>query len=209
MFADRSNAGFKLAEKLRELTVYEPIILAITNGGIETSLPIVDIINAPFDFLIAERLKSPFNPIANFGSIVEDGSIAFNDFEKFVNQEEKLDIISRAKSKLKVKIDSHRSIQEKIDITKRNVIIVDDGINFGSTMIACINSCKRRKVASITIATPVLSTKIYDELSPMVDKIIYLIKDDHFKGIEQYYKHYQNIDNERFNDRLSMITTNN
>ncbi|MEN8137123.1 MAG: phosphoribosyltransferase family protein [Bacteroidota bacterium] len=205
MFADRSNAGFKLVEKLREFEIINPLVLAIPNGGVETSLPIVDSLNSSFDLLIVEKLRLPMNPKSNFGSITEDGSVNFNDFEKFINHEEKMEIISKTKIEMRKKVGVYRSFKNTTDLKGRNVIIVDDGVNHGSTLQACITSCKKRKAASITIAVPVLSNKAYKELIPRVERIVHLIKPGIFKGLSSYYNNYKDISDEMCKKRLDMI----
>jgi len=205
MFADRNNAGFKLVEKLRELTITDPIVLAIPDGGIETALPIVECQNSPFDLIILEKLRIPNKPEWSFGAITEDGTVAFNDYEKFVNQEEKMDLINQAKQKLISKIKQFRSNDTKLDLTGRNVIIVDDGANHGATLQACINSCKKRKVKSITITVPVLSTQVLNELNTRVSNIISLYNSTEFKGIDFYYRNSKPLDDNLFKNRLDLL----
>lgn len=205
MFADRNNAGFKLVEKLRELSIENPIVLAIPDGGIETALPIVECQNAPFDLIILEKLRIPNKPEWSFGAITEDGSVAFNDYEKFVNQEEKMKLITEGKQRLATKISQFRTSEKKLDISGRNVIIVDDGANHGATLQSCINSCKKRKVKSITIAVPVLSTQVLNELSPRVNKIISLFNSTEFKGIHHYYRDYKSLNSDLFKNRLDLL----
>lgn len=205
MFADRNNAGFKLVEKLRDIPLIDPIVLAIPEGGIETALPIVECQNLQFDLVILEKLRIPNKPEWSFGTITEDGSVAFNDYEKFVNQEEKLKLINTAKQRLQSKIKQFRSTQNKLNITNRNVIIVDDGATHGATLQACINSCKKRKVKSITVAVPVLSTQVFDDLKPRVNNIISLFIANEFKGLNHYYRNSERLDNSLFNERLNVL----
>jgi|LGVE01.1.fsa_nt_gb predicted phosphoribosyltransferase len=205
MFADRSNAGVKLVEKLREIEITNPVVLAVPNGGIETSLPIVESLNSSFDLIILEKMRIPTRPDLSFGAITEDGSTSFNDYEKFVNHDEKMELISKAKQKIRKKISDQRASERKLDIKGRNVIIVDDGANHGSTLQACINSCKKRKVKSIVIAIPVLSSKVFEEVNPRVENIVYLIKSDDFKGINKYYRDYKPLDDKLFNNRLEVL----
>ena len=205
MFADRNNAGFKLVEKLRELSIDNPIILTIPNGGIETALPIVECQNAPFDLIILEKLRIPNKPEWSFGAITEDGTTAFNDYEKFVNQDEKMKLIAEAKQRLSTKISQFRSNEIKLDITDRNVIIVDDGANHGATLQACINSCKKQRVKSITIAVPVLSTQVLKELSPRVKNIVSLFNSTEFRGIDFYYRNSKPLDGDLFRNRLDLL----
>jgi len=205
MFADRNNAGFKLVEKLRHIKIDKPLILAIPDGGIETSLPIVECQNAEFDLIILEKLRIPNKPEWSFGAITEDGSVAFNDYEKFVNQDEKLKLIAEAKNNLSSKIKQFRADGEMVDVSGRNVIIVDDGANHGATLQACINSCKKRKVKSITIAVPVLSSKVLEELRPRVNNVISLFNSTEFKGINYYYRNSTPLNNDLFNERLKVL----
>ncbi len=205
MFADRNNAGFKLVEKLRDLTIIDPIVLAIPDGGIETALPIVECQNSPFDLLILEKLRIPNKPEWSFGAITEDGSVAFNDYEKFVNQEEKVNLINEAKKSLISKTKQFRSNENKLDISGRNVIIVDDGANHGATLQACINSCKKRKVKSITIAVPVLSTQVLGELNSRVNNIVSLYNSTEFKGIKHYYRNSKPLDKSLLKNRLKVL----
>ena len=205
MFADRNNAGFKLVEKLRKLSINDPIILSIPDGGIETALPIVECQDTAFDLIILEKLLIPNKPEWSFGTITEDGTVAFNDYEKFVNQEEKKILIAEAKQRLGNRILQFRDSENKLDISNRNVIIVDDGANHGTTLQACINSCKKRKVKSITIAVPVLSTRVLNELSPRVSNIVSLFNSTEFKGINHYYRNSKTLDKPLLKERLKVL----
>lgn len=205
MFADRNNAGFKLVEKLRKLSICNPIILAIPDGGIETALPIVECQNAEFDLIILEKLRIPNKPEWSFGSITEDGTVAFNDYEKFVNQDEKRILIAEAKQRLEDRIQQFRANEIKLDISDRNVIIVDDGANHGATLQACINSCKKQKVKSITIAVPVLSSKVLSELEPRVSNIVSLFNSTEFKGINNYYRNSKTLNKTLLEERLKVL----
>lgn len=205
MFADRNNAGFKLVEKLRDLPLIDPIVLAIPEGGIETALPIVECQNSQFDLIILEKLRIPNKPEWSFGTITEDGSVAFNDYEKFVNQEEKLNLISLSKQNLVSKIKRYRPKGIKLDISNRNVIIVDDGATHGSTLQASINSCKKRKAKSITVAVPVLTTKALEELKPRVDNIISLFISTEHKSSNNYYRNSEPLNKSLLDERLDVL----
>jgi predicted phosphoribosyltransferase len=205
MFADRNNAGFKLVEELRKLSIKNPIILAIPDGGIETALPIVECQNAEFDLIILEKLRIPNKPEWSFSAITEDGTVAFNDYEKFVNHDEKKSLIADAKQRLEKRIQQFRSNEIKLDISGRNIIIVDDGANHGATLQACINSCKKQKVKSITIAIPVLSSKVLEDLKPRVNNLVSLFSSTEFKGINHYYRNSKTLDKSLLEERLKVL----
>ena len=202
MFADRNNAGFKLAEKLRENHTSNSVVLAIPHGGVEVSLPIVEILNTSFDLLILEKLRLPLNPESSFGAIAIDGSIAFNDFEKFVNHEEKLKIIEKTKQIIN---NYDTGDFSKAPLKGKDIIIVDDGAHHGATLQASINYCLRKKVKSITIAVPVLSTRVYDELKNRVDDIVFIYKSEQLDAISSFYNNYTKINEELYRQRLSLL----
>ncbi|NPA49550.1 MAG: phosphoribosyltransferase [Thermodesulfobacteria bacterium] len=176
VFKDRWEAGAVLAEMLREKYEGAPetIVLAIPAGGVPVGLVIAKELRLPFDLLIVRKIHFPDNPEAGFGAITFDGEVLLNEElvayagldESTIERQialEKKDLAERERL--------FRRGKPFPDLSGQTVILVDDGLASGYTMLAAVKSVAKRGARKIVVAVPTASERAIKQLSPFVDEI--------------------------------------
>lgn len=176
-FRDREEAGQKLAEKLLDQKIKADLVLAIPRGGIPVAVKVAQRLNIPFDVQIVKKLQIPEEPEAGFGAVTADGSIVLN--EQLIKQ------LKISPEEVRIETDrqereARRSLwlfkQGKLvaDVKNKNVLLVDDGLASGYSMLAAINFLKRFKAKKIIVAVPTAQVESYEMVRQNADNAIVL-----------------------------------
>ncbi len=180
VFRDRNHAGIILADLLESQDLSNTEILAIPNGGVPVALPIYNKIQkkspaTTFNLLIVRKIPIPFNTEAGFGAITLDGTVILN--EPLVQRIGLTEVqiqnqVTKVMAQMKQRLKEYGISSAKLDLKNKNVIIVDDGLASGFTMIAAIKSIHKFKPQKIIIAVPTAPQSSVDRVSPLVDEIV-------------------------------------
>jgi len=160
-YKDRTEAGQVLARDLKNIEFEKrPVVLAIPNGGVPVGIEIARTLDAELDVIIVRKLQVPGNPEAGFGALTSQGSLLLN--EKLVRriglkQRQINLVVKQTEEQIERRKADYRGLVGIVDPSKRDVILVDDGIASGYTMMAAIESVRSLGPNSITIATPTAS----------------------------------------------------
>ncbi len=179
MFADRTDAGRKLAERLKRQRGQHAVVLALPRGGVPVAFEIAQALNAPLDLLFAAKIGAPDQPELAVGAIA-DGAQP----QRVLNDEivEALNIsaeylAAQADRKLAEIARRRRRYlgdRPRVDLTGRTVILVDDGIATGATVRAALRAARRSAPRRLLLAVPVASPQALRSLAAEVDKIVCL-----------------------------------
>ncbi len=177
VFRDRIHAGELLARKLKLYNEGASIVLAIPSGGVPVGNAIAKELGVPLDLIIVRKLPIPYNTEAGFGSLSWDGEVRLN--EKLLHQiqlskEEIEKTITDVKRELDRRMELFRGKKSFPELKGMTVIIVDDGLASGYTILAAISSVKKHTPAKIIVAIPTASKNAIDFVSPYVDEIFCL-----------------------------------
>ncbi len=194
IFADRNVAGLKLCEFFNEIKI--DLLLAIPNGGVPVALPLVQQIHPKeFNLLIIRKIQLPTTTEAGFGAITPDGQVFLND--RLLNH---LHLENKA---IERQIELAREqIQEKMNefklkdivATGKNVLLVDDGIASGYSMIAGINWLKQQGAKEVIVAVPTAPLRSLHIIESRVDKIICLnIREGFSFAVADAYKNWYDV----------------
>ncbi len=173
VFKNRKNAGEILAKMLSKYKGNpDAILLAIPSGGVPVAYEISSILKIPLRLIIVKKIPIPFNPEAGYGAIAWDGSFLLNEkIVRYLNLSERE--IKGDIEKVR-KIIEHRRKKFGFPLRKNErkeiLIVVDDGIASGITMLTAINSLKRFK-SKIIVAVPTAHEECINLLYPHVDEI--------------------------------------
>ena len=194
MFKDRKDAGEKLARALKKYKGKGVLVLAIPKGGVEVGYEVAKYIDAEFSFIISRKLPSPGNQEFGFGAISEDGSnFIIGGYEEQLTKELVENIIREQELEIKRRISVLRNGKALPEIKGRIVILVDDGIAMGSTMLASIYLCKNKEAKKIIVASPVSGENIEKELTHLVDEVVILEKPVFFSAVAQAYENWHDV----------------
>ena len=164
IFSDREEAGRLLAEQLKKanLSLKDPIVLALPRGGLPVALEVAQSLNAPLETFIVRKIGSPKNPEFAIGAVAEGGHCWINHatVESLgLHEEEVAWIIDSEKREVDRRAMIYRGDRKLPSLQNRDVILVDDGVATGSTMAVACRALKKLGVKSMIVATPVCSKK--------------------------------------------------
>jgi predicted phosphoribosyltransferase len=172
-YRDRTHAGHVLVEELKKGELgSKPLVLAIPNGGVAVALPIAEALDADLDVIIVRKLQIPHNPEAGFGSLTSLGTMILNDalVKRIGLTEDDIKIVRRkTEEQIAERKEAYEDLAGLYAPHDREIIIVDDGLASGYTMLAAIQSVRESKPASITVAVPTSSSSAASKISPAVD----------------------------------------
>lgn len=186
IFKDRTEAGKKLAEKVKKLKLENPIVLAIPCGGVPVGVEIAKKLGCPLNLIVLRKLQIPDNPEAGFGAITADKTVISegkNEQSEFIlnpgiapflgltqNQIDSIVEKTVAEIKRREKVFKVR----KITLINKSVILVDDGLASGYTMLAAIKSVKKQKPKKVLVAVSTASGRAVSLVKAEVDRFICL-----------------------------------
>jgi predicted phosphoribosyltransferase len=175
-YENRTEAGRVLAKELEDVHFKtRPVVLAIPNGGIPVGIEIARTLEAELDSIIVRKLQVPGNPEAGFGALTSHGSLILN--ERLVrriglNQRQIDLVVKQTENQIERRRADYRGLVGIVDPSKKDVILVDDGLASGYTMKAAIESVRTLEPSSITIAVPTSSGSAADLISKEVQSLI-------------------------------------
>jgi putative phosphoribosyl transferase len=189
-FADRVDAGKRLASALKDFKGKDAIVLAIPRGGVVVGYQIAKELNLRLDVIIPRKIGAPDNPELAIGAMTEDGTAILDEGlmnylgvpRQYVKEESE-----RQKNEINRRLKMYRQNESTPDLKGCDVIIVDDGIATGSTMKAALASVKKGGAKTVTIAIPVGPPSTINELRKQADKVICPYMPEYFAAIGQFY----------------------
>jgi len=196
MFQNREDAAKKLAKKLEWLKKENPIILAIPRGGVVIGNVIASELGVKLDILVSRKVGAPDNPELAIGAVMHDGSyfpnerimIMLNVPQNYINQE--IDVQMKEIERRLVKFRGSK----EYDLKGRTVVLVDDGVATGATMLVVALWVKNQKPKKIIIALPVGPKETINMLNEIVDKVVVLHLPYLFNAVGEFYQEFNQVD---------------
>ncbi len=203
LFEDRYDAGRQLAQRLGEYKGQPVVVLAIPNGGVPMGLEVALALEADLDLVISRKIPLPLNPQAGFGAIADDGTVILN--EDLVNRyglsQQQIDFqINQVRDVIRQRRLLYKKDSPPAVISGKTVIITDDGLASGFTMLATVASVRRRRPKEIVVAVPVSSATALEQVEKVVDKVVTLATGSmpRFAVADFYRRWYDLADEEVF-----------
>jgi len=191
MFRDRRHAGRSLASVVQRYRLAHPIVLAVPPGGVPVAAEIARALEAPLDLLVVCRLSLPDSPHRAIGAIAPQGAQAFDEEIipdlAGVEYHDLSDAIRVLRADLRKSERHYRKSRPYPDLTDRDVVLVNDGMATGVTMLAAVRAVHRLGPAHVYVAVPAASRYATIRLHDVVDDVICLDSADAFLGIGCYY----------------------
>lgn len=199
MFRNREDAALQLAKRLKARKLKDPVVLGIPRGGVVTAAVLARELGAELDVVLSRKLRAPYQPELAIGAIGEDGEVYLNAFarevsgvsEAYIREERDHQIAEIARrSRL------FRAVKPPADVTERSVIVTDDGIATGSTMLAALHVLSGQKPHEIIVAVPVAPPETLERFRPRCSHVECLLTPSHFGAISQFYADFQQVEDE-------------
>jgi len=197
IFESRQDAGRQLAAKLIEYEGRGVVVLAIPNGGIPVGLEVATAFRATFDVVIARKIPLPLNPEAGFGAVVDDGTIILNDElvkRAGLNEQQIRFQVSEVRARIRQRSLLYHGERPLTTVTDKTVILTDDGLASGYTMMAAVESVRRRRPREIVVAVPAASAGAVSQLEKVSGKVITCITayTPRF-AVADFYRHWYDL----------------
>lgn len=173
VYRDREHAGAVLGEQLEAYRGADVAILAIPNGGVPVGIGVRASLGGDLDVLVVRKLHIPWNPEAGFGAVAPDGTVVFNDPLRSslgLSAREERAIISAEIDAVHRRIEMYQA--KPLRTSGRIVILVDDGLASGYSMLAAIRYVRRTGARSIVVAVPTASQRAVELVALAADKVI-------------------------------------
>jgi putative phosphoribosyl transferase len=206
-FFNRTEAGQFLAETLSSYANRENVIvLALPRGGVPVGAEVAKRLNAPLDVFVVRKLGLPGHPELAMGAIASGGVRVFNG--EIVNglriPDEVIDAVSGEElCELQRREKVYRAGLPPLEVEGKTVIVVDDGIATGSTMLAAVAALRQLNAAYIVIATPVVSASTYREMQCAADEVAAVMIPENFYAVGQWYYDFSQTSDEEVRDLLA------
>lgn len=191
MFKNRDEAGFMLAQKLAKYKDVPGVVLAVPKGGVPIGYVVAKELNLPLELILSKKIGHPLNKEYAIGAVSLIGS--------FVIQHEDVsqDYIERETARIKTYLadmqNKFMSNREPADLRDKTVIVIDDGIATGNTLLATIQILKKNQPGKIVIAVPVASKPACDKLKHHVDELVSLVTPEYFEGVGAYFEDFSDV----------------
>jgi predicted phosphoribosyltransferase/dienelactone hydrolase len=202
-FWDRFAAGQILASILGnyKYDLHGVTVLGIARGGVVVADPIAEKLNADLDIIVSRKLRSPHNSENAIGAIMHDGSVYLGTSSLKTQHDISDEYIAMEKLEQKKEIERslrvYRPNNREYKIKDRIVILVDDGIATGASVIAAARWIRKYKPKRLIIAAPVAPKQVVKSLKNEADEIEVIRNPSNFKAVEQFYQHFDAISDDR------------
>ena len=195
LFHDRYDAGKRLAEKLEAYRGQNVEVFAMPRGGVPLGAEIAGSLKVPLNLIITKKIGHPHNPEYAVGAVSEMGSVVYNQDE--ISEISPLWLEQEIKN-LREEINRRRSVylpgRCPTDLGGKTVVIVDDGIATGYTMVAAIEDLKKTKPTKIVVAIPVVPEEIALRIAGCVDELVALRIEKFYLGaVGSYYEDFSQL----------------
>jgi len=197
VFADRTDAGRRLARLLVERGVAADVVLAVPRGGLPPGRAVADELDAPLDVVVARKVGAPQNPELALGAAASDGTVWLNDdlVDRVGADEAYLDReTARARDEAADKERRYREGRDALDLSDRRVVVVDDGAATGATALACVRRADALGAARVTLALPVASSEAVERLRGEADAVVVVESPSSFGAVGRFYRDFGQVD---------------
>jgi putative phosphoribosyl transferase len=205
-FRNRTDAGRQLASKLAKFQGRSDLlVLALPRGGVPVAYEVANILHAPMDVFLVRKLGVPGHEELAFGAIASGGLRVINQSIVHSTHLSPVQIeaaVAREKVELARRERSYRGDHTPPDPKGLTVILVDDGLATGATMLAAARALRQENPKHVVIAVPVAAPATCNELRPEVDEIICAITPEQFHAVGLWYEDFSQITDEEVRELL-------
>jgi predicted phosphoribosyltransferase len=208
MFRNREDAALQLAQYLKGRVLYDPLVLGIPRGGVRIGAILARELESELDVVQACKFGAPGQPHLVIGAVSESGDIYLRPeangmrglTDAYLKEES-----SRQLATMKKRKELFRTIRPPAPIAGRSVIVTDDEIATGSTMLAALQWIKKYNPYEVIVAVPVASAAGLREVRRRCDDDVWLVSPESFRTIEEFYEGFPPLEDQQAVDLLTEV----
>lgn len=206
MFRNRIEAGLLLAAKLKKYKNEKGIVLAVPRGGVPVAYVVARELDLPIEVVLTKKIGHPMNKEYAIGaaSLTDYFIIPHeNVSEEYIEKE-----LKQVRSRLKEMQQTFMGDKQPESLKGKTVIVIDDGIATGNTLMGTVNVLRKSDPAKIVIAVPVASRNAVQKLSKEVDEVVAVIIPEEFYGVGAFYEDFEQVSDEEvmvYLDKLNKL----
>jgi putative phosphoribosyl transferase len=194
MFQNRQDAGRQLAASLKKYSNQQGIIMAVPRGGVPVAYEVAQELGWPIGLMLAKKLGHPLHKEYAVGAVGLSDRIIIphaDVSDVYIENETK-----RIRARLNEMQQKFAGNKQPENIQGKTVIIVDDGVATGNTILASVEILRKQQPAKIIVAIPVASQSAVEKLSEEADEVVVLDVPDVFYGVGQFYEDFTQVSDE-------------
>ncbi|MFB7462406.1 phosphoribosyltransferase family protein [Streptomyces sp. NPDC056224] len=192
-FADRADAGWRLAPVLRHLAREGPVVLGLPRGGVPVAFQVAQALGAPLDVIVVRKLGVPYHRELGFGAIGEGGVRVISEdivARSRVRREDLAAVERVEEAELARQAAKFRAGRQRVPLAGRTVIVVDDGIATGATAAAACQVVREMGAARVVLAVPVAPPDAVAWLRTVADEVVCLSTPPGFSAVGEWYQDF-------------------
>jgi putative phosphoribosyl transferase len=194
MFKDRTEAGKLLAAQLQKYRNQPGVILAVPRGGVPVAYEVAIVLQMPLELVLIKKLGHPMNREYAIGAVgLTDRIVVPHEEvpEAYIEKE-----TQRVRLRLQEMQEKFMEGHEPGDISGKTVIVIDDGIATGNTLLATVQILRKSHPARIVVAVPVASAQAVKTVAAEVDEMIVVHIPERFQGVGAFYDNFTQVTDE-------------
>jgi predicted phosphoribosyltransferase len=195
-FRDRAEAGRLLgAELARCQLASNVIVLALPRGGVPVGAEVAEALNVPFDIVVVRKLRVPWQPELAMGAVAGTTLVLDHQLirELGISDDEVDSIVARESSEMKRRELLYRGGLAAPDLRGRTVVLVDDGVATGSTMVAALRHVRNAQPQKVIVAVPVASAEACMQIRREADKWVCMAVPEPFWAVGAWYIDFRQV----------------
>lgn len=204
LLKDRVEAGLLLAEKLKKYQDSDSVVLAIPRGGVPVASIIAKTLHLPLDIVLSKKIGHPFNKEFAIGAVSMD-SVILDEHPDIPKEYIEKEMV-KLRNSMQEKYEIYMGNREPLDIKGKNIIVVDDGIATGNTLLVSINMLRKKNPAKIIVAVPVIPFDTVSVIKKNTDEFVYLIASKYFTGVGGFFEDFNQVEDDEVIKLLSAIS---
>lgn len=206
----RTDAGRRLARRIAELGLDDPVVVALPRGGVPVAAEIADALDAALDVLVVRKLGHPRQPELGVGAVGEGGVTLFNGplmRQLGLSAADLEPVRAREQIELERRVARYRGDDPRAPVAGREVVLVDDGLATGFTARAGLDLLRRAGARTVVLAVPVAPADTVAELHGAADLVVCLHAPQHFRAIGDWYDDFTQVSDEEVTSALALRAT--
>lgn len=207
-FADRTDAGRRLAQALAAYKDQHVVVLALPRGGVPVAAEVAAALNAPLDLILVRKIGVPMQPELAMGAVVDGATPLIVRNEEVIQlagieEAEFKTVCNRELAEIERRRQRYLGGRTRIEVAGRIAIVVDDGIATGATTRAALRAIRARKPKKLVLAVPVAPTECLPAMRDEADEVVCLEDYEAFGAIGYYYSDFRQTSDQEVIDTLA------